>query len=85
MKAFRAHSDTRIAPFGDDVAETMVDGRTLAEVQASALAAAGCTLVNEPPKDEPYLLYSDRIWFTAEAVRRPPWRARTSGFGFGLG
>ena len=22
---------------------------------------------------------------TAEAVRRPPWRARTSGFGFGLG
>ncbi|MEC8194708.1 MAG: hypothetical protein VX127_18370 [Myxococcota bacterium] len=70
MKAFRAHSDTRIAPFGDDVSETMVDGRTLAEVQASVLAAAGCTPVDHPPADEPYLLYSDRTWFTAEAVRR---------------
>ena len=70
MKAFCARSDTRIAPFGDDVAETMIDGRTLAEVQASVLEAAGCTPVTDPPDGEAYLLYSDRTWFTAEAVRR---------------
>jgi len=49
----------------------------LAEVQASALDAAGLTLVDEPPEDEPYLLFSDRTWFTATVLKK----MKTSGLG----
>jgi len=70
MKAFCLHTGTRIAPFDDAVSHTVVDGRTLAEAQVSALEAAGCTVVESAPVGEPYVLFSDRTWFTAEAVRR---------------
>lgn len=70
MKAFCLKTGRRIAPFNEPIGETMVDGQTLAEVQVGALQAAGCTVVDEPPEGEPYLLYSDRTWFTSEAIRR---------------
>lgn len=70
MKAICLPTPTCIAPFGDPVSDTLVDGRTLAAAQVAALEAAGCIKVDAPPVGEPYLLYSDRTWFTAEAVRR---------------
>ncbi|MEC7987566.1 MAG: hypothetical protein VX278_20535 [Myxococcota bacterium] len=36
----------------------------LCEIQRETLEKAGVDLVEEPPKDEPYILISDRIWFT---------------------
>ncbi len=70
MKAFCLATGTRIAPFGDDVRESMINGRTLAEEQVAALEAAGLEPVQEAPSGEPYLLYSDRTWFTVDAIRR---------------
>lgn len=70
MKAFCFRTATTVAPFGDPVGESMINGHALAEAQQAALLTAGFDPVDTPPTDEPYLLYSDRTWFTAEAVRR---------------
>lgn len=43
--------------------------RSLAEAQEAALAAAGFELVPAPPNDAPYLVFSDRVWFTASFLR----------------
>jgi len=70
MKAICISTMTKVAPFGDPVAEVQVNGRTLLEEQTAALEAAGFQLVERPPEQEAYLLFSDRTWFTAETLRR---------------
>lgn len=70
MKAICISTKTKVAPFGDPVAEVLVNGRTLLEEQTDALLAAGFDLVDQPPEQEAYLLFSDRTWFTAETLRR---------------
>lgn len=65
-----APSGACIAPFGDAVGQSQVLGRDLRRIQEEALADAGLTLLPEAPKDEPYLLLSDRTWVTEAALRR---------------
>ena len=43
---------------------------TLAEAQSVALVSAGLEPVDLAPIDEPYLVYSDRTWFTPQLLRR---------------
>ncbi|MEC7948854.1 MAG: hypothetical protein VX265_14900, partial [Myxococcota bacterium] len=38
--------------------------------QERAVAEAGCCLVDAVPDNEPYILLGDRLWFTAETLRR---------------
>lgn len=69
MKAVRIALGAPFAPFGDPPGETRVLAGTLAEAQEKALAEAGFTLVATPPASEPYLVFSDRVWFTASFLR----------------
>jgi len=59
-----------VAPYGGSIGQTAVGGVTLAETQAAALEAAGFELVDAAPAGEPYLVYSDRTWFTADLLHR---------------
>ncbi|MBI1358392.1 MAG: hypothetical protein GC160_28995 [Acidobacteria bacterium] len=70
MKAFCAPSGRRIAPFLDPMGEVQILGRDLAEYQREELIEAGLEPVSEVPVGEPYLLYSDRTWFSRAAVQR---------------
>ncbi len=58
-----------IPPFGDAVGAVQILGRSLAETQAEAIAAAGLVQVESPPVDAPYLLLSDRTWVTGATLR----------------
>ena len=69
MKAYRLQTPTLIQPFQDAVGDSPILNRPLSEVQQQALETAGLRLVEQPPVGEPYLLISDRIWFTAELIR----------------
>ncbi|MDP2304637.1 MAG: hypothetical protein Q8P18_01250 [Pseudomonadota bacterium] len=69
MLAVRIASGTTFPPFDDPVGQTRVLRGTLVEAQDKALAAAGFTLVSTPPDDAPYLVFSDRVWFTASFLR----------------
>jgi hypothetical protein len=69
MKALRIACGQPVAPFDDPVGSEEILGRTLAEIQAEELEAAGFSLVDEAPSNEPYLVYSDRTWFTRGALR----------------
>jgi len=51
------------------VAEVQILGRSLAQTQGEAIAAAGLTQVETPPADQPYLLLSDRTWVTEATLR----------------
>jgi len=70
MKAFRVSTGRTVAPFGDPVGQTQVGADCLEAVQDAALAEAGLVRVDSAPSDEPYLIYSDRTWFTADLLRR---------------
>ena len=70
MKAYRISTNEPIAPFGDSASDIPILNQPLSQVQVQTLEAAGFQLVDEPPVNEPYLLLSDRIWFTAELIRR---------------
>ena len=70
MKAFRLDTETSVAPYGGPVGTLAVGGATLAQCQEDALAEAGFTLVDEPPSGEPYLVFSDRTWFTATLLKK---------------
>ena len=80
MKALCVSTGRTVAPFGDPVSQAQVGAGSLAEAQVAALFAAGFEPVRAAPVDEPYLVYSDRTWFTPallEAVRRAgPGRVR---------
>lgn len=69
MKAVRLPSPRPLAPFGDPAPALRVLDRPLHEVQAAALAAAGVELVERPPAGEPWLVFSERTWFTPELLR----------------
>ena len=70
MKVLRIETGVPLAPWSDPVGETPVLDRSLRESQDDAIASAGCTLVVSAPPDEPYILLGDRLWFTAETLRR---------------
>ena len=69
MKALRISTGRSLAPFGDPVGASRVLERPLAEAQEAALTAAGLTLVAEAPVGEPFLVFTDRTWFSAALVR----------------
>ena len=70
MKAVRVSTGRTVAPFGDPVGQTPVGAMTLAEAQDAALVSAGFERVEVPPTDAPYLVYSDRTWFTSDLLQR---------------
>lgn len=76
-KAVRLSTGAVIAPFGDPPGEVRVLGSTLAAAQDAALKNAGFDRVDTPPADEPYLVYTDRVWFTASFLRK----VRAAGVG----
>ena len=67
--AMRVTRGRPLSPWGDPIGQTRILDRPLAEVQEAALAAAGVRLVEAPPAVGPYLIFSDRTWFTPELVR----------------
>ncbi len=69
MKAVRLAVGASLEPFDDAPGDVRVLTGTLADAQARALAAAGFELVEAPPAGEPYLVFSDRVWFTASFLR----------------
>lgn len=69
MFAVRLPRGAPIPPFDDPPGAARVLGGTLASYQEQALAAAGLTLVDTPPNDAAYLVFSDRMWFTASFLR----------------
>lgn len=85
MKAVRIRRGQPLAPFGDPVAELPILNVPLARAQEAALARAGLTLAEAAP-DEPHVVFSDRTWFSAEALRRlvaaGPGRLRVDDPGF---
>ena len=70
MKVLRLETGRSLAPWFDPIGDTPVLDASLRQSQEQAIAAAGCTLVDVAPTDEPYILLGDRLWFTAEALRR---------------
>jgi carbonic anhydrase/acetyltransferase-like protein (isoleucine patch superfamily) len=71
MKVYRISlPDSKIAPFQDLVSETPILNQKLSTIQDSYLMEAGLEIVSVIPTDEPFLLISERIWFTAELIRR---------------
>jgi hypothetical protein len=70
LKAVRIASGRPLPPFGDPVAQARVLDVPLARAQELALERAGVELVSAAPAAEPYILFSDRTWFTPGAVRR---------------
>lgn len=69
MKALRVPSGRVLAPFGDPVSAARVLDLPLREAQERALTQAGLTLVHAPPVGEPFLVFSDRTWFSARLLR----------------
>lgn len=67
--AVRVDTGTCIAPWGDPVGSLPVQGRTVAEWQAAAVAELGGELVAEAPSSGPYVVFTDRCWFTTECLR----------------
>jgi len=77
-----------IGPFGDLPGQEQILGRSLVAIQREELEAAGFTLVDEAPREEAYLVFSDRTWFTRMALQRfrekavPPARLKVDHPGF---
>ena len=79
MKAYRISTQQTIEPFNDSVRETRILDVPLFKLQEELLENAGYTLVDSPPRDEPYLLISDRVWCTLpllEALKKHIGRVR---------
>lgn len=89
MKVFRLATGRPVPPFNDAPGDVQVLGRSLDVYQREQIEEAGCELVEECPRDEPYLLISDRTWFTRATlellkespgrlqVKEPEWRRAT--------
>ncbi len=79
-------TDTTLPPFPDPVGELPVGRHTLRAAQSQALADAGFNLVDEAPAQGAYLVFTDRCYFTAEALRllraAGPGRLRSRDDGF---
>ncbi len=70
MFAVRVAVGRELGPFGDAPGATPILNVPLAEAQALAVAAAGLTLADAAPVDEPYLCFGACTWFTADLLRR---------------
>ena len=70
MKAVRIPVGRPLAPFGDAVGALPVLDVPLAQAPEAALSAAGLSLADAPPRGEPYVVFSDRTWFSPELLRR---------------
>lgn len=70
MKALLRTTGTHLAPFDEPVGDALVLGQRLQDAQRAALRRAGLEPVESAPANERYLIYSDRCWFTSEAIRR---------------
>ena len=57
-------------PFGDSVCDVRILDVPLGELQEKILKEAGFVLCDEVPKNEPYLLISDRVWCTVPLLER---------------
>lgn len=83
MRAVRLTTGSLLHPFGDAVGEVLVGNRRLEDLQREALTFAGIELVASPPSGEPFLVFSDRCWFTprlARALARAAEAGRTGRF-----
>jgi acetyltransferase-like isoleucine patch superfamily enzyme len=68
--ALRLDTGTSIEPFGDRVGAVPVGNGTLQSWQEGVLASLGIPLLERAPESGPYLLFTDRTFFSADAVRR---------------
>jgi len=57
-------------PFNDKVEDCRLSGKPLKEVQKINCEQAGIALVDSVPENEPYILFSDRTWFTVELLQK---------------
>ena len=82
MKAYRIRIDKPIDPFDEPARDCCVLNEPLCAVQERILRACNVELVLEPPVHEPYLLISDRVWFSTALLRQvlqqPPGRLRST-------
>jgi carbonic anhydrase/acetyltransferase-like protein (isoleucine patch superfamily) len=82
MLAARLRTDTPVDPFGLQARDLPVGEGSLADAQARAVAAAGLRLhEGPPPAGEPALLFTDRTWMTAGALRQLADAARSGRWG----
>lgn len=70
MKAYCVKSGRTISPLNDPVTEIRIFEQRLEDIQHEALKEAGVSLTDTVPENEPYILYSDRTWFTSELISR---------------
>lgn len=70
LEAVRLATDTRLHPWLDPVGAAPVLEHTLAEAQQDALDTLGIPLVATPSGRCGVVLFTDRQWFTAAALRR---------------
>ena len=70
MKAYRISTGQTMDPFGDSVSDVRILDTPLGELQEDIIKNAGFVLCEEVPKNEPYLLISDRVWCTAPLLER---------------
>lgn len=68
MRAIRLPTGSPLAPFGDAPGEVLVANEPLAAAQDRALRTAGLEPAEAPDPHAPYLVYSDRCWFTSRLV-----------------
>ena len=71
MKAYRiplVHHT--IAPFNDPVSDTPILNQKLSEVQENCLKNLNITFVSSIPEHEPFLMISEKVWFTTELIER---------------
>ena len=70
MKAYRISTGQTMDPFGDSVSDVRILDVPLGEIQDTILKEAGFVLCKDVPKNEPYLLISDRVWCTVPLLER---------------
>lgn len=70
MKAYRISTGQTMNPFGDSVSDVRILDVPLKELQEKNLKEAGFILCEEAPRNEPYLLISDRVWCTVPLLER---------------
>lgn len=70
MKAYRILTQTTIEPFNRSVLDCSVLNKPLASLQEEILEQAGFSLVSEPPADEDYLIFTDRMYFSLTLLEK---------------
>ena len=70
MKAYRILTQSTIEPFERSVLDCSVLNKSLANLQEEILEEAGFSLVVEPPSDEQYLIFTDRMYFSLTLLEK---------------